>query len=200
MKRRRVMMMTKFYDVRSARPAHTDKYFIDTNAWFWLTYCASREIDSGGPGERKTREYKKRVYSKYIEKALDAGAKLYHCPLVFSELANVIEVTEHKIYQRSSGKEISRKAFRNIASERKKVLAEVDLAWKTISQMSCCVDVKLSTEMIGSVQTLLGKVSVDPYDAFYIQVMKSEGISSLVTDDRDFRGAELENIYTLNLP
>ena len=43
---------------------HSDKFFIDTNVWFWLTYAASNEIQTQNAPAR----YQLEVYPEFIEK------------------------------------------------------------------------------------------------------------------------------------
>lgn len=188
--------MSNIYSIERLTPVHTDKYFVDTNVWFWLTYCASREINTS----QKPRRYQLERYPEFIEKALDVGAKLFHCPLVFSELANVIERTEYEIFKESnSTSNISRKKFRSMKDERANVISEIKVSWSTVNSISTCLDIKLGNQIVPPTLACLEAHSIDPYDAFYLQVMSAEGITKLITDDRDFVGAGVQSIYTANL-
>lgn len=192
-KARLTIRMSSVINIQGARPVHTDKYFVDTNVWFWFTYCASKEINTSS----KPKRYQIEKYPEFIEKALDVGAKLFHCPLVFSELANVIERTEYDIFTgdgKNSG--LTRKAFRKIEEERKKVIQEIKIAWATVNSVSTCLDVSLSQKTVPPAIAYLESAPLDAYDAFYLQVMSSEGISKLITDDRDFTVAGVESLYT----
>ncbi|WP_221293292.1 type II toxin-antitoxin system VapC family toxin [Stutzerimonas stutzeri] len=185
--------MSKIISITTSKPAHTDKYFVDTNVWFWFTYCASREINTA----HKPRRYQVERYPEFIERALDAGAKLFHCPLVFSELANVIERTEYDIFKAGgSNLCVSRKKFRAIEGEREKVIKEIKMAWTTVNSISTCLDIRLNKQIVTPAMTCLESAPLDAYDAFYLQVMSSEGITKLITDDRDFMVAGVESIYT----
>lgn len=187
--------MNKKISIATSRPVHTDKYFVDTNVWFWFTYCASKEINTS----KKPRRYQIERYPEFIEKALDAGAKLFHCPLVFSELANVIERTEYDIFKSgNSCNNVSRKQFRAMQGERAKVIQEIKVAWKTVSSVSSCLDITLTERTAAQAMTCLESAPLDAYDAFYLQAMSSEGITKLITDDRDFMVAGVESIYTAN--
>jgi predicted nucleic acid-binding protein len=187
--------MSKIINITKSNPTHTDKYFVDTNVWFWFTYCASREINTAN----KPRRYQVERYPEFIEKALDAGSKLFHCPLVFSELANIIERTEYDIFKTDeSNNKISRKKFRDITIERDRVLKEIKMAWTTVNSISTCLDINLNKKTVTSALTHLESAPLDAYDAFYLQVMSSEGIKKLITDDRDFTATEVEAIYIAN--
>ena len=185
--------MSKVFNITTSRPVHTDKYFVDTNVWFWFTYCASKEINT----VNKPRRYQVLKYPECIERALDAGAKLFHCPLVFSELANVIERTEYEIYKNIVGNpNLSRKRFRAMENEREKVINEIKIAWTTVNSISTCLDIKLGKQIVTPALACLESAPLDAYDAFYLQVMSSEGITSLITDDQDFMAAGVQSIYT----
>ena len=186
--------MTDIYKIDKSTPNHKDKYFVDTNVWFWFTYCASKEMAGVG-----AKRYQVDKYPEFIEKVLDAGAKLYHCPLVYSELANVIEKAEYQIYLNENGDvDISRKKFRKISEQREKFLKELDHAWKTVQGISNCIDVKLNSALVGRADAILRESLLDPYDAFYFNIMNIAGIDRLITDDRDFMSVDIANLYTAN--
>lgn len=169
--------------LKNCQPIHTDKFFVDSNVWFWITYCASKEINTGN----KPKRYQLENYPVFIEKILDIGAKLFHCPLVFSELANVIERTEYEIYNDNNRSDrVSRKRYRAIESERAKVINEIRMAWTTVNSMSTCLDLNLNEDTVPPALARLESAPLDAYDAFYLQVMSSEGITKLISDDRDF--------------
>lgn len=185
--------MSNIINIQVARPVHTDKYFVDTNVWFWFTYCASKEISTSS----KPKRYQIEKYPEFIEKALDAGAKLFHCPLIFSELANVIERTEYEIFiSDHKNSKVTRKGFRKIVAERKKVIREIEVAWSTVNSISTCLSVNLSEKTIPPAIFHMQSAPLDAYDAFYLQVMSSEGISKLISDDRDFTVTGIESLYT----
>ncbi|MCY1464405.1 hypothetical protein D9M71_824240 [compost metagenome] len=83
--------------------------------------------------------------------------------------------------------------------ERAKVISEIKVSWSTVNSISTCLDSKLGNQIVPPTLACLEAHSIDPYDAFYLQVMSAEGITKLITDDRDFVGAGVESIYTANL-
>jgi predicted nucleic acid-binding protein len=141
--------------------------------------------------------YQLEQYPQFIEKVLDSGAHLYHCPLVYTELANIIEKTEYDIYVYENS-DISRKDFRTLPACRESVLKEIDLAWKTINSLSTCLDINLTQDLIPPIHELLAASTLDSYDAFYLKLMQLESIDKLVTDDRDFVNTPLSDLYTAN--
>jgi predicted nucleic acid-binding protein len=171
-------------------PARTDKIFVDTNIWFWITYAASKELSN-------TR-YQTRVYPEFIEKVLNEGASLYHCPLILSELANIIERTEWGIFKSSNDNELSRKQYRKIESEREKVMIEIESAWSAICEVSTCLDLHMNKKFADDSFIILSSSKLDPYDAFYFKLMEQENITQILTDDGDFSTTTVGTIFTAN--
>ncbi|MBM4844807.1 PIN domain-containing protein [Vibrio parahaemolyticus] len=172
---------------------HSDRFFIDTNVWFWFTYAASNEIQTpNSPGR-----YQLQRYPEFIEKILDEGASLYHSPLMLSELTNVIERTECEIYNYSNDTELTRKEFRLLTPQREKVIREVSNAWQQVTSMSTTLELTINAELANSALITLSDYSLDAYDAFYAKSMSDYGIENIVTDDADFSGLDL-NLYTAN--
>lgn len=172
---------------------HSDRFFVDTNVWFWLTYAASNEIQTSNSPVR----YQLERYPKFIEQILDEGASLYHSPLALSELANIIERTEYETYLLSNDHEITRKEFRSMEQHRKKVMLEVSNAWQQVTSMSETLELTLNAVLANIALKTLNECCLDAYDAFYVKSMIDYDINKIVTDDRDFNGLNL-SLYTAN--
>ncbi len=186
--------MSRIYNIRSkVEVHHSDRFFVDTNVWFWFTYAASNEIQTNNSPIR----YQLEKYPEFIEKVLDEGANLYHSPLALSELTNIIEKTEYETYKLAKGVELTRKEFRKIGEQRKKVILEVSNAWSQITSMSETLDVKLDAHLATNALTMLNQHCLDAYDAFYVKSMSDYQISKIVTDDGDFHSLEVD-LYTAN--
>ena len=185
--------MTEINNLRKATPHHSDKYFIDTNVWFWVTYAASNEIETPNAPLR----YQLLEYPAFIQKILDEGAGIYHSPLTLSELTNIVERTEYDIYKEDTGEELTRKQFRMLPEQRARVMDEVSNAWKQITQMSETLDVNIDLKMSNKALDVLSNHCLDAYDAFYIESMKVNQITKIVTDDSDFNGLDV-SLYTAN--
>lgn len=183
----------KVQRIGNATPVRTDKYFVDTNVWFWFTYCASKSIST----EVSPRRYQLEQYPEFIEKVLDSGANLYHSPLAFSELANVIEKTEFNIHKLNYG-DLPLKDFRGKDDLRKKVVNEIRVAWRTVNSVSECLALELNRDRMLGALKIMDESTLDPYDAIYVQQMMSENIVKVVTDDKDFVSSGLERVYTAN--
>ena len=72
-------------DIQTDTPKKDDKFFIDTNVWFWMTYTQA---------SNSARHYQITNYPSYVNSILDAGGSVYQNGLSFAELAHLIEKTE----------------------------------------------------------------------------------------------------------
>lgn len=186
--------MTRIINIRHRVDIHhSDRFFVDTNVWFWLTYAASNEIQTDNSPIR----YQLERYPEFIEKILDEGASLYHSPLILSELTNIIERTEYQTYLLSNDNKINRKEFRSINNQRKKVMIEVSSAWNQVISMSESLEIKCDSELAKHALNTLNSHCLDAYDAFYVKSMSDYKITSIITDDGDFHGLSL-SLYTAN--
>lgn len=187
--------MSQILALASHQPIKGERYFIDTNVWFWATYVASKTIALPQHPER----YQLEDYPRFLEEALDNGAKLCHCPLTLAELANIIEKTEWDIYKKHINDAfLDKKAFRKIPTERKNVLNEIQVAWDTINGMSTCIDVALNSKFATQSCTILAEGSVDAFDAFFVQTMRNHNIDYVVSDDYDFSTIHQQILITAN--
>ncbi len=143
----------------------------------------------------QAKRYQIELYPKFVEKVLDEGASIFHTSLTFSELAHIIERTEHKIY--SFNNQITMKQFRNNETCRASVLKKITLAWKTIQQLSTHLDITLNQSFTNRSIEKMQQSPLDSYDAFYIQCMTDNGINNIITDDGDFVSANM-SIFTAN--
>lgn len=187
--------MTQILEIPSYRPIKGERYFVDSNVWFWTTYVASKNIVL----PQHPEQYQLANYPAFLQRALDDGAKLCHCPLTMAELANIIENTELDIYRKNIGNPyFEKKEFRRIPEERETVLQEIQVAWDSINAMSECIDIKLDKVFVAKGSQLLREGRVDPYDAFFIQTMRMHQIDYVVTDDHDFTTIQKLILITAN--
>lgn len=190
-------MSNKVFDIRQTAPTKDDVFFVDTNIWYWMTYASSKTFPDT---KVAPQEYQTTHYPDFIQKALTAESQLYYSPLSLAELANTIESIELNLFKifNPDNDGITRKAFRNIRNERNAVVQEVDAAWATITTLSKVLKSELTEELSENSLTSFKQTMLDPYDAFFYEMMKSEGIVKIITDDADFKTAIGLEIYTAN--
>lgn len=187
--------MSHILDLKSHKPQKGERYFVDSNVWFWATYVASKQVVL----PQRPEQYQLTDYPEFLQRAVSDGAYLCHCPLTLAELANIIENTELELYRKSIGNNyFEKKEFRRIPGERRDVLNEIDVAWNSINAMSKCIDIKLDLKFVDKVSKILGEGTVDPFDAFFIQIMRDHKIDYIVTDDHDFSTIKNQILITSN--
>ena len=184
--------MANLIKLRDHTIHHTDKIFVDTNVWFWFTYAASNEIET----ENQPLRYQTLNYPEFLEKILDTGASLFHSPLTLAELSNVIDRTEKEIHNVRNQKDLTRKEFRNNLACRERVINEIEIAWRAINDISSSIDVNLNHEFSDSALKIYSQCTLDPYDSFYVKMMRDYGINSILTDDKDFLSVQGINVLT----
>ena len=187
--------MALIRNLNNYSPQKGERYFVDTNVWYWFTYVSSKDMKVVDV----PRHYQMTDYSAFIEKALNNGSQLYHCALSLAELSSIIENSELKLYISTKNiRPISKKFYRTIPIERKGVVNEIDIAWKTICSLSTCADITLTEQTASTTQSILAKTTLDPYDSFYVQLMDIHNITNIITDDGDFSSIDGRAIYTAN--
>ncbi|WP_448652601.1 type II toxin-antitoxin system VapC family toxin [Pseudomonas fluorescens] len=181
-----------FNDIRHSSSTDSDHFFVDTNVWYWATYISSKTFLAKRP-----KDYQVEHYPDFIESALNNKATLYYSPLILVELTNLIERSEWEIYKAYQGdKDIPLKRFRNIPVERKAVLEEIKTAWASIQGMANELPTPLGEDLSTPFISIVESYTVDGYDALYYHFMKENGISNIITDDKDFRGLSDITLYT----
>ena len=186
--------MAKIINLKSHDPVKGEKIFVDTNVWYWFTYVSSKQMAV----VEKPIPYQMNDYPDFIERALNNGAELYHCPLTLAELANNIEHAEFTYYKTYIDNNVRKKEFRKLNPERKTVVSEIEVAWSTICSISSLLNTELSAKTTTGAISLLASTTLDTYDCFYSQLMRDNSIDIIITDDGDFKSLPATCVYTSN--
>lgn len=120
-------------DLRNDTPRATDRFFVDTNVWFWTTYPNIHHAPNA------PEQHRVASYSTYLQKVLRTNAGLSWCGLSLSELAHQIERTEFEIYQQYAAPPTpgSLKEYRHgFPAERLRVVQEIQTAWQSVETMA----------------------------------------------------------------
>jgi hypothetical protein len=188
------MAECKVINIRETDPKAHWEFFVDTNVWYWTTYTRASHVPDGAP----TR-YQSEQYPRFILKSLNVGASILRTEVSFFELAHVIERAEMKIFTvHRRTPEMRLKQFRRQASERARVVGEIDSSWKQVVKMSDCVDFKLAAGLGISTLTRLPNCMLDSYDHLHHEAIIQSKKMWLLTDDADFASLEDLTILTSN--
>jgi predicted nucleic acid-binding protein len=175
-------------------PVSNEKYFVDTNVWYWTSYVSSKTILA----KEYSNKYQLETYPQFIEKAINNGSTLCYSPLTLAELAHVIENAEHQLYMQQNVITIEKKVYRKITAQREKVLAEIEAAWAQVTAMATSIDTLINKKFVIDSIAVLKEGMLDAYDSFYIQLMRENQIDYLITDDYDFASLNKIMIVTAN--
>ncbi|HEY9625909.1 MAG TPA: hypothetical protein V6C84_01280 [Coleofasciculaceae cyanobacterium] len=183
-------------DIKADSPKPTDKFLVDTNVWYWMTYSPA-----SSPGQPySAKAYQITSYPKYIQDTIVAGSDLYCSGLMFAELAHRIEKAQQQIFFPSITSSVTPKEYRhNYSSERAKVVTEVQTAWNLIcssyaTQLGCQIDQTTVNAAIQRFQTQ----ALDGYDLFILELMQQHSLKQVITDDGDYVTVPGIQVFTAN--
>lgn len=180
-----------FVDIKGKEAPGEEKFYVDTNVWYWATYIPSKSFIAIPP-----KDYQAEHYPSFIESALNNNSELYFSPITLIELSNVIERAEWEIYKAThNDPTITQKNFRKIAAERRAVVKEIRAAWESISTMAKMLPTHIEEELSSQILNTLENEILDGYDALYFHIMKTNNIANIITDDKDFKGIKGVNLY-----
>jgi len=183
-------------DLRLDTPRVTDRFYVDTNAWFWTVYSKLRLLPPSSDNKEKPE------YPAYLKQVLSMGGQLHWCGLSLSELAHLIEGTEFKIFKQVNPTSLLTKAkeYRhNLASERANVVKEIKLVWSTIETMATCIPVaEINAASTTTALQNFEQLPVDGYDLFSIAAVKAAGVTQIISDDGDFCTVPGITLFTAN--
>ncbi|MCU0499534.1 MAG: hypothetical protein MUF87_19465 [Anaerolineae bacterium] len=170
-------------DIRRDQPRSSDQFFVDTNVWYWVAYTQASQGISFDPRYNQISNY-----TNYLDEALKVNATLYKTALSFAELTHSIEKTQCDIFINQQGlPPLTLKKYRyQYPMEQQKVFAEVEVAWTLITAMSKTLDLKVDDALVEASLSRLNTQPLDGYDLFMLELLTQNGISAVISDDRDF--------------
>jgi hypothetical protein len=176
-------------DINSDAPRLDDKFLVDSNVWYWLTYSQASY------GMQSWRLPLISIYPGYVNNALAAGARLFYCGLSLAELAHLIEKTEHQIFDAA----LNPKEFRhNYPQTRKNVVAEVQSAWGQVKSLAKSLTFRIDQKTSDAALVKFQQVPVDGYDLFLLEAMFKQKMLCIITDDGDFATVAGIQVFTAN--
>lgn len=180
-------------DIRADTPKDSDRFLVDTNAWYWLFYPRASQAPS------VPQLYQLTDYPTYLKKAIQAKSALSCCALNFAELAHNIEKAEREIYADKANKDIGAKPFRHdYPNQRLKVVKQIGDTWSDVRSISTLLDLTLDAAFMQSAMTLFPSVGLDGYDLFMAETALRNGISQIISDDGDFATVPGITLFTAN--
>jgi predicted nucleic acid-binding protein len=184
-------------DIQRDRPQTGDRFLVDTNVWYWLTY--SRSKDTTNP----PRDYQITQYPNYINKAIRAKSQIFWSALSVAELTTLIERNEYKIFWEKTNRDpanFSIKEYRHGYPEQRanKVIPEIELSWDQVEAAGNCLESLVNQSTVTQVISDLRIQSIDGYDSLIIHAMNTAKIDKIITDDFDFAPVPGITVFTAN--
>jgi len=180
------------YDIGADTPVAGDRFLVDTNVWFWMTYT------NAGHGEPAWRAGVMSAYAAYVNAATAAGADLRWSGLSFAELAHLIEKTEREIFEGAHGPTKAKEYRHNHPAERTQVGTEIQSAWAQVKTLAQPATVTIDEPTTDAALTRCLSQTVDGYDLFLLESMSREGMIQVITDDGDFGTVPGIQVFTAN--
>lgn len=174
----------RIVDLTADKPKAIDRWLIDTNVLFWLSYTNASYAKSG------PKQYQLTDYEKYLKAVTQAGGLLFWCGLSFSELAHRIEQTEFEIAKAyGATKATNAKAHRHDdPAEWQRVVGEIASAWDLVKSVAkpipagAVIDEKATQQAL----TDMPNSGLGGYDIFFVQLLTSGALTGILSDDGDF--------------
>lgn len=190
------VVQAQVVDLRTDKPKTADRFFVDTNVWFWTVY-ARLGLSPSSPDPNRVA-----AYPRYLKAALQVGSGLFWSGLSFSELAHRIEQTELEIFAQTSQQPSPKlKEFRhNFLAERKRVMQEVEAAWQAVEAMGNHLDRPVTIDATTTANALqeLKARALDGYDVFSLHTALASRVNSILSDDGDFCVVPQITLFTTN--
>jgi predicted nucleic acid-binding protein len=184
-------------DIQTDRPQKSDRFLIDTNAWYWLAYSRS-QFTSRPPNTSQIRQY-----PSYIQSAFSRKSALFWSGLSMAELTTLVERSEYDIFCQTNQLEpkyFSLKEYRHgRPSERaNQVIPRINDAWNLIESFGECLESIIQKETITQAIADFKNQEVDGYDGLMVHAAKTANISQIITDDIDFITVPRITVFTAN--
>jgi predicted nucleic acid-binding protein len=184
-------------DIKADRPQAGDRFLIDTNAWYWLTYSRSQNTS------RPPQSYQVQQYPGYIEAALKATSELLWSGLSMAELTTLIERSEYDIFCRTNQldpQNFSIKAYRHghLQERANQVVAEINAAWGLVETFGKCLESSINQAVVTQTIADFSRQALDGYDSLIIHAAQTANIDQIITDDIDFVTVPDITVFTAN--
>ncbi len=184
-------------DIQTDRPQKSDRFLIDTNAWYWLTYSRSEDTF------RPAKTYQVRQYPRYINRALKEMSTLFWSGLSMTELTTLIERSEYEIFCQINQLEphlFTLKEYRHghPLERANQVIPRINVSWDFVKNIGQCLDSVIQQETVTQTIEDLKNQEVDGYDGLMVHAAKTGNISQIITDDIDFITVPGITVFTAN--
>lgn len=186
--------LSEIYNIENCDIPKSTTFLIDTNIWYFMTYPNAYFQDDGAIAKGDK-------YSQFVSKLKNNSNKLFFSMINYSELINIIERNEYKIYCELNNKvntQYSRKKYRR--EHRDEYFGTMDNVLKQVENISDNDGFSQKLENIGirEVEKEFKETLLDPSDVLNLLLSKRNNILNILTDDMDFCSTKGMKIFTAN--
>lgn len=150
---------------------------IDTNVLLWIFYDRSTSF----------KDYQKEKYPNIFANTVNDNKYVVNT-VILSELFNLIEKTEYKLYRDDNKltEEYTLKKYRKNLEERKKLKQRIELIYQQIHNAIEIRDCNISTKSIDGYKNNMCSHLLDCNDYIVAEFCRENNISKILTDDSDY--------------
>jgi predicted nucleic acid-binding protein len=182
--------MAKIINILRTSPRASDQVLVDTQVLLALTYP---------PTTLSPRDsWRFRPYISYLQRLRNVRGRAYVSVLAVAEMARFIERSEFELA--NGGQVFSRRAFKDWRNGSADARGRVSIALQ-----SCVNSLEWYAELLPmpalatkELLTHFDATTLDPTDALLVVQATTQGISTFLTDDRDFGSVEGISVLTAN--
>ena len=158
-------------NITSDQPKEGDRFLVDTQVWYWLTYSRSQNTT------QPPKDYQVEQYPTYIRQSIAAKSNLLWSGLAITELITLIEKSEYEIFcqERKLAKKtfpptLKKYRYGEPQTRSEQVIPEINAAWETIQGIGTCLEAHVNQEFIIQSIANLNIQATDGYDTLGMRI------------------------------
>jgi len=178
-------------DIRGDEPTASDRFLVDSNVWIGLT--------DANPSPSVRNQW--RPYDRYVRDTKAASAQLVVSQFTFPEVCSYFEHDELGRHNARSAPAtpLPLKAFRELPASRAAVVDAIETSWRQVRTLATMVRTPATQACLdGATAGLRGGDLIDGVDAMLIADLRRDGLTGIITDDRDFGSVDGILVFTAN--
>ena len=163
-------------------------YCLDTNILYWYFYPRANF--------NNTKE-KEEIYYNFVDTLISDGNPICITSMNLTELINIIEKNEYDLYCKTHPN-VSKKEFRNIESERKRVKNIIKASVSSVYSNCKIYSVNITVDKVNEFVEKFNGNTTDIFDYISVEELKKMGNSYFVSDDQDLASIDGITLFTAN--
>lgn len=186
-----MMKCSKVVDISAFRSINSSrKYFLDTNVLYWYTYPRFLQPNKFDPAGK--------IYYDFVDSLAEAGNPMETSIYNLTELLNVIEKNEFKLFTSVEGDTYKIKDFRAIESERQKVKSMMATTLNNVKSICTIKEFEFTSQAVNDFVDNLTEHQCDVFDFSILRNCQATSCLNIISDDGDFFTMDEITLYTAN--